>query len=78
MKTAISIPDDIFQEAEETAKEMGLSRSQLYVVALAEYLKSRRRSAVTAALNQVYDDGHDTLDPRLAAMQSASLDRDEW
>ncbi|MBN3906305.1 MAG: ChpI protein [Nostoc sp. NMS1] len=47
MKTAISIPDPLFETAEEFAKLMGLSRSQLYAVALQEYLQSHKQEQIT-------------------------------
>jgi hypothetical protein len=37
MKTAISLPDQVFYEAEETAQHMGIPRSKLYLNALLEY-----------------------------------------
>ena len=40
MKTAISIPDEIFLAAEQLAKRIGSSRSELYATALAAYLKT--------------------------------------
>jgi metal-responsive CopG/Arc/MetJ family transcriptional regulator len=54
MKTAVSIPDEIFQKAEATAKQMRVSRSRLYASAIAEYLERHRSESVTERLNQVY------------------------
>ena len=54
MKTAVSLPDKIFFEAEETAEVMGISRSALYLNALAEYLQKHSRKNITAKLNEVY------------------------
>lgn len=78
MKTAISIPDELFQEADEAAAELGLSRSQLYVIALGAYLKARRREHVTRKLNEVYGSSAASLDPQLQEMQAASLSGEEW
>jgi len=47
MKIAISIPDPLFEAAEEFVKRMGLSCSQLYAVALQEYLQSDKRDEIT-------------------------------
>ena len=38
MKTAISLPDDLFDSADELAQQLGVSRSELYARAVAEYL----------------------------------------
>jgi metal-responsive CopG/Arc/MetJ family transcriptional regulator len=53
MKIAISVPDDMFEAGEHLAKQLGLSRSQLYADALSAYLSERRSAAVTAKLNTV-------------------------
>ena len=57
MKTAISLPDKVFFEAEETAQNLGISRSALYVDALTEYLKKYSRKNITEKLNEVYGNG---------------------
>ena len=54
MKTAISLPDKLFQEADEFANRAGLSRSELYATAVAEYLARRNDAVVTARLDAVY------------------------
>src|SRR5262245_42454497 len=53
MKTAISIPDPIFREAERLARRLKKSRSQLYAEAMADYLRRHDPDAVTEALNRV-------------------------
>lgn len=80
MKTAISIPDAIFQEAECVAKRRGMSRSELYAKAVDEYVKSEPFVRVRERLNVVYSrDGQESgLTPTLAAAQSESLDQDDW
>jgi hypothetical protein len=54
MKTAISLPDQIFYAAEETAQYMGIPRSKLYQNALTEYLEKNDRKKITEKLNEVY------------------------
>jgi len=56
MKTAISLPDTVYFKAEETAHNMGISRSALYLNALTEYLKKNNRKNITQKLNEVYAD----------------------
>jgi metal-responsive CopG/Arc/MetJ family transcriptional regulator len=70
MKTAISIPDDVFEEADLLAQQTGVSRSELYVAALRAYLDASRDDRVTERLNSVYDadvSDHDQFLTRAAA-----------
>lgn len=78
MKTAISLPDPLFEAADQLAKRLGLSRSELYAMAIEEYLRAHRDEAVTEALNRVYAQEDSSLEPVLAALQSAALPRDDW
>lgn len=78
MKTAISIPDDVFQKAEVLAQSLGISRSELYSQAVAEFLKSHRSLTVTEKLNQVYAHEDNTLDPIVEAMQFQSIESEDW
>jgi metal-responsive CopG/Arc/MetJ family transcriptional regulator len=55
MKTAISLPDALFAEADRLAKRLGTSRSELYRDAVAEYIARRSPDAVTDAMNRVVD-----------------------
>ena len=73
MKTAISIPDHIFEAAERAAAEMGLTRSALYARAVGEFVERRDSGRVTALLDAVHAERDSALDPRLAAMQLLSL-----
>jgi metal-responsive CopG/Arc/MetJ family transcriptional regulator len=54
MKTAISLPDELFKEVEKIAKEQHYSRSKVFVVALREYLEKRSSKKLLAALNEAY------------------------
>ena len=80
MKTAISIPDALFREAEALAKKRGVSRSELYATAIAEYVKDERFLGVREQLDAVYgaDPKESELDADLTAIQSRSLPREEW
>lgn len=78
MKTAISIPDPVFREADELAAELGLSRSALYTEAVREYLAARSRARVTERLDSIYRTEPARLDPVLATIQSASVPTEEW
>ncbi len=78
MKTAISIPDSIFQAAEGLAHRLGISRSELYAKAVAEYMKSHKNQNVTKKLNEIYEDESSELDEALQAMQFNSIPKEEW
>jgi predicted DNA-binding protein len=78
MKTAISIPDPLFERADSYARHAGISRSQLYAVAIESYLRDHERQSVTAALDRIYSEEPSSLDPVLAQLQSAILPKDEW
>ena len=78
MKTAISIPDNIFQAAESMAHHLEISRSELFTTAISEYMKNNKRKDITKSLNQVYSIENSTLDEKLATMQSLSLEQENW
>lgn len=78
MKTAISLPDAVFAEAEALAHELGLSRSELYVKALQAYLRQHNRQQTLLKLNQVYATEHAGLEPCMAQIQLMSLPHEDW
>jgi hypothetical protein len=80
MKTAISIPDAVFEEAERLARLRGWSRSELYANAVAEYLRSARFLGVRERLDALYaaspaDSG---LDRGLESAQARVLPEEAW
>ncbi len=77
MKTAISLPDRVFEAAERLAKRLGMSRSELYASAVAEFVEQHRGQGVTEILNQVYSTEDSTLDPALQEIQARSLAPDD-
>ncbi|MGD9546681.1 MAG: ribbon-helix-helix protein, CopG family [Candidatus Krumholzibacteriia bacterium] len=79
MKTAISIPDTLFEAADRLARRLGVSRSELYQRAIARYLENQGDEAVTEALDRVHARSEDRgLDFVLDALQRASFARDDW
>jgi hypothetical protein len=80
MKTAISIPDQVFREADALASRLGLSRSELYVRAIGALLATHRGDVVTARLNAVHAAGGNDLgiDAALAAAQFKAAGREKW
>jgi metal-responsive CopG/Arc/MetJ family transcriptional regulator len=79
MKTAISLPDELFIAAEQQAKRTRKSRSQLYAEALAEYLARHAPDEVTEAMNRVVERLDEPRpDPLLAAAARRMFERAEW
>ncbi len=78
MKTAVSLPDELFQLAESRAKQLSISRSQLYATAIAEYLRHTRSESVTARLDEIYATEPSRLDPAFRRAQAKSLPKDSW
>ena len=78
MKTAISIPDPVFQSAESLAKRMGISRSELFCRAVESYVEAHRYDRVREALDAVYAEEPSGVDHALAELQSASLPKEDW
>lgn len=78
MKIAISVPDPVFEAAEALARELKVSRSELYARALSAYLETRGAAAVTEKLNAVYENDPQPLDRALMRAQSATLDDEAW
>lgn len=78
MKTAISIPDELFSRADSTAERLGKTRSELYREALANYLDQLEPRATTAALDELADEiNADRSEFERGAARQA-LERSEW
>jgi predicted transcriptional regulator len=78
MKTAVSLPDEIFKQAEATAKKLRMSRSRLYANAISEYLKRHRDDSITERLNQVYSKHDSKPDPAFERAMLETLAKDPW
>ena len=57
VKTAISLPEPLFQRAKVLAQDLRISRSQLVAMALTEFVKQHERKALIEAINQAFEDG---------------------
>ena len=78
MKTAISIPDDVFSRAEQFAHRRKITRSALFTAAVDEYIQHHRQDDVTRKLNEVYAEEDSSPDPVFARLQSLSLPKEKW
>ena len=78
MKTAVSIPDDIFERAERLVRRERRSRSEVYAAALDEYVARHAHDEVTDGMNRACDAIGGDDDLFLAAAGRGVLDRVEW
>lgn len=78
MKTAVSIPDDVFQRAERLARRSKKSRSRLFSDALREYVARHASEEVTEAMNRTCVAVGDTTDPFVSTAARRVLKRTEW
>ena len=78
MKTAVSIPDDIFERVERLAERERRSRSEVYAAALREYVARHAQDEVTDAMNRVWDEVGEHDDAFLAAAARRRLVHVEW
>jgi metal-responsive CopG/Arc/MetJ family transcriptional regulator len=78
MKTAVSIPDEVFQGAERIARRSKKSRSQVYSDALREYVARHSPDEVTEAMNRVVDALDEPTEPFIREASRRTLVRNEW
>ena len=78
MKTAISIPDKLFQSADQYARSHGVSRSNLYAQAVAQFLETHSTEHITKQLNMVYSSQSAEINSTISALQFGSLEKEEW
>jgi antitoxin MazE6 len=78
MKTAISIPDEVFEEAERLAAELRTSRSELYSRALQEYVARHAPDRLTEAMNRVIEEVGSDIDEFSRRAARRVLEQVEW
>lgn len=79
MKTAVSVPDDLFAKADRLARRSHRSRSEVYSAALREYVARHAPDEVTAGIDAVLADvGVDEPDPFVSAASCRTLAGTEW
>ena len=78
MKTAVSLPDDVFDAAERLARRLGMTRSGLYAVAIAEFVAAREDSRVREALDAVHSDEPSEIDDAWALAQADAVPEEDW
>ena len=78
MKTAISIPDNVFADAERLARQTKKSRSQLFSDAVREYVARHASDEVTDAMDRVCTELGKARDDFAPAAAHRILERIEW
>lgn len=79
MKTAVSLPDDVFEGAERHARRTRKTRSQLYAEALTEYLARHAPDEVTEGMNAVVERvGFAAAEPFVRRAAGRTLRNVEW
>jgi antitoxin MazE6 len=78
MKTAVSIPDQLYKGAERLARRTKKSRSRLYSDALKEYLARHAPDEVTEAMNRACAEAGDGREPFVSSAARRTLERSEW
>lgn len=76
MKTAVSLPDDVFNQAEKLSKRKHLSRSQLYATAIRWYVQKESGLGITEQLNKVYSNSEYDRVVETAAI--SDLRKEDW
>jgi predicted transcriptional regulator len=78
MKTAISIPDNVFEAADSLAKKLDISRSALYVAAVRDFLSRHDQAVVTSQLDAVYTNASNRIEAHSATEPLRISRADVW
>ena len=78
MKTAVSIPDEVFEKVERLARRARKSRSEVFSAALREYVARHAPDEVTDSINQVCDRIGEQDDAFLRTATRRILEKTEW
>ena len=78
MKTAISIPDPIYEAAEQLAHQLRITRSDLYAKAVASFVKAHQENQITAQLDDLYASEESALDDVSYRLQALSVPQETW
>lgn len=78
MKTAISLPNDVFQMSERLAKKLRISRSAVFAMGVKKLGEEYDDENITENLNRVYSKEKAEIDPVIMQMAALSLPKEEW
>lgn len=77
-KTAISVPNDVFELSEKLAKKLKVSRSQIFAMGVKKLGEEYDEEDIIASINKVCEEVDTSVDPVLFKMAMLSLPKDEW
>jgi len=78
MKTAISLPDQVFDAADDLASRLHVSRSQLYVMALERFIKEHDQGSVTAKIDDYIEAYGQPVDVAVTDYSKRDLRKVPW
>lgn len=78
MKADISIPNPVFHAAENLAKKMGVSLSDLYTAAITAYVTEHQKDNITETLDRALETEPSNVEPEMVKMLVMSIGREEW
>ena len=78
MKAEISVPNPVFEAAQQLAQERNMSLSEFYTAALAAYVATCRNDDITRRLDEVYATEESAIEGELVAIQVASIGEEQW
>lgn len=78
MKTAVSVPNEIFERVERLARDAGRSRSEVYSAALREYVARHAPDQITESLDRVVEQAEAGKDAFVEAAGHRILEAAEW
>ena len=78
MKTAISLPDDLFVAAEKIQLRKRVSRSEFYAMAIRWFVQHETNNGITEQLNKVYSVGSDKISDHMMWVQMDAIGKDDW
>jgi hypothetical protein len=78
MKTAISVPNDVFQLSERLSKKLRISRSAVFAMGVKKLGEEYDDEEITTKLNEYYGQERAELDPVIVRMAALSLPKEEW
>ena len=78
MKTAISVPNDVFELSERLAKKLKVSRSRIFAMGVKKLGEEYDEEDIIARINAVCEEVDTSLDPFWKEMQSRTLPKDKW
>ncbi len=78
MKTAISVPNDVFKLSEKLAKKLKVSRSAIFAMGVKKLAEEHDEEEIIAQINRVCEKVDTSLDPAVRQYQNRILQKEKW